>query len=101
MSKFKIYEFTVPEPNLEVVVTIERFVLKFDENGKLLMGEDNPALGRAMANFSHEVFKEVDMGEEEQHETTVPTVLKCAECEFEAANKSGLSAHIRAKHPKE
>jgi len=95
MSKFKIYEFTVPEPNLEVVVTIERFVLKFDENGKLIMGEDNPALGRAMANFQHEVIKEVDMeGELEKQ-------YKCSKCGFEAANKGELLAHYRNIHPKE
>lgn len=38
-------------------------------------------------------------GDSEQEETTKEFI--CPECGFVAASKSGLSAHVRAKHPKE
>ena len=79
-------------------------LFKFDENGEYVTLD--PAISQRMApHFQHEEIELVEVKEQEEAEKTgddaqVPC-FHCPHCEFEAASKSGLSAHIRAKHKEE
>ena len=101
------YEFTA-EPNLMVNVTLNKFSLMFDPEGKLLMSDDHPALERFKNAFPFTVVEEQTSAQPDEQEITSeqesksPVKYKCKKCgEFEADNWGDLMAHYRDKHPKE
>lgn len=76
-------------------------MFKFDEKGEYVT-LDGLLAQRMAPHFRHEEIELVEAKETEETEKTgddaqVSSFL-CPHCDFEAASKSGLSAHIRAKH---
>jgi hypothetical protein len=77
-------------------------MFKFDENGEYVTLDD--LLAQRMApHFRYEEIELVEVKEEEEEaedtgDDAQATCFPCPHCDFEAATKSGLQAHIRAKH---
>lgn len=81
-------------------------MFKFDEKGEYVT-LDGLLTQRMTPHFRHEeielieVKEEVEQAQEEAEDTgddAQATCFPCPHCDFEAATKSGLQAHMRAKH---
>lgn len=76
-------------------------MFKFDEKGEYVT-LDGLIAQRMTPHFRHEVIDLIEVKEQEEAEDTgddaQATCFPCPHCDFEAATKSGLQAHIRAKH---
>lgn len=96
----------IGEPNQTVTVNMDRIILNFDEKGEMLLSADHPALERMKTHFQYEDITaapaavaepDLDKSSEEEPKAEEDKFV-CPHCGFEAASKSGLTAHIRAKH---
>jgi hypothetical protein len=79
-------------------------MFKFDENGEYVTLD--PILAKRIGvRFECQEIELVEVKEQTEAEEVgddaqVPC-FSCPHCDFKAANKGGLSAHIRAKHKEE
>jgi hypothetical protein len=70
MAKTKFYG----EPNLQITVNIDRFVLNFDDKGEMILNDDNPAIERMKTHYQYEDMEEVEAECEELKPKTKPKV---------------------------
>lgn len=85
------YKFKA-EPNLVLTVNMEKFILRFDEQGELVLSDDHPALERLKTRFP---FEEAEKGE------ATDNLLTCRKCGFKCETKPQMMQHHKQEHPKE
>lgn len=70
-------------------------LFRFDEKGEYVT-DDQALIEKLKSRFDCVAVPE-EVAEEAGNDAQIPS-LACPVCGFEATNKAGLSAHIRAKH---
>ena len=91
------------EPNLLITVAdIGSITFKFDENGELVMSDDNPFLQRMKNHYQHELVEEVAVEtQSEQDDAAEPFKLNCRKCDFKTNDRKEFLIHHKTEHPKE
>jgi len=91
------------EPGLHIMDSETGHPLyKFDDNGEIVLSDDNPFLKRMMNHYQHEPVEPVAVNAQpEQDVTAEPFKFNCRKCSFETNNHGAFLAHCKKEHPKE